>query len=52
MFWNSLMFLMFIVRNVHFSVKDWDLVITANVATSILLAADMQLVAGGSKAAI
>lgn len=37
----------------HFSVKDWDLLIAANVAAkSILFAAAMQPVAGGSKAAI
>lgn len=44
---------MFIVRNVHYGVKDWGLLITANVAAkSILFAAAMQPVAGGSKAAI
>lgn len=52
-FWTLLMLLMFIVRNVHCGVKDWDLLITENVgAKSILFAAAAQPVAGGSKAAI
>lgn len=53
MFWTLLMLLMFIARNMHFGVKDWDFLITANVAAkSILFTAAMQPVAGGSKAAI
>lgn len=53
MFWTLLVLLVFIVRNLHYGVKDWDLPITANATTmSILFAAALQPAAGDSKAVI
>jgi len=52
MFWTLLILLMFIVRNMHYGVKDWDLLIRANVAAKSILFAAIQPVAGCSKAAI
>lgn len=44
MFKTSLMLLMFIVRNVHYGIKDWDLLITANVAVKSILLAEQHCV--------
>lgn len=44
MFRTSLMLLMFIIRNMHYGMKDWDLLITANVAAKSILLAEQHCV--------